>query len=674
MSCDLDFLFAPRSVAVVGASADPKRLGSMVLKNVLDSGFGGPVHAVGRGGGEVLGLPCLPSVDLLPEGVDVAFLAVPAQATAETVRACAARGVRAVIVGAAGFAESGEEGRLRQDELSQIARDTGVRIVGPNCNGLYGATAGVSVGFNTGHSLKIPAGDVAIISHSGALFDVFARRLMAFGAGLSFFVSAGNEADLTMLDYLEYAIGDANTKVIALVVDALSDGRRFRDLAAQAQAAGKRLVALKVGLSPRGEQAAVAHSSRLVSPGEAYRTLLAAGGAPMATSVEGLIAAAAFLSRYGAGRGGAVVLSTSGAGGAVMADLADARGVAMVDFAPETLAAMQGRQRFSQFGNPIDMGVFGGFEHIDDLLAAAMDDPEAGALVALLPTLPEASHRQLVAAAGASQARTGKPHVMLCPAGLPDAARKLCDDAGLFVFTETACCLEAVAAYLNGGTAQETAQEATPQPALAGSGALSEPESLALLARHGLATAECRLCASAAEAVAAADRIGYPVVLKGVVEGVAHKSDLGLVKLGLRDAAAVREAYLAVGAASVIVQPLLKGELEAIVGMTSSPDVGPLLVAGLGGVHAEALDEVTMWSIPATRAEIERKLRSSALGRVITGPRWRHLAAFPALVDALEAVQRLALAAGPAVAAIDVNPVLLGAEGAIAVDALVVRP
>ena len=673
MAIDLSCLFAPRSVAVVGVSSDPARIGSMVLRHVLASGFDGQVYPIGRSGGEVQGLPCLTSVEELPDGVDVAFLAIPAEAVVSTVRQCAARGMKSVIVGASGFAESGEAGRARQEALTALARETGIRIVGPNCNGVYGATASAPVGFNTGHGLKIPAGDVAIISHSGAMFDVFARRLMRYGAGLSFFVSAGNEADLTMLDYLEYAIEDRHTKVVALVVDALADGVRFRELASRARAAGKRLLALKVGLSPRGEQAAVAHSSRMVSQGEAYRTLFDACGVPIASTAEGLMAAAAFLSKYGQGRGGAVVLSTSGAGGAIMADLAAANGIEMTDFTPDTVASMADRARFSQFGNPIDIGVFASFDFVDDIVNAAMGDPGAGAFVALLPTLNGNPNKLLAAACKESLARTGKPHVLLAPAGLADDRRELFEAAGMTIFTDTGPCLDAVKAFLQEPPADAGAAPAEPKLELTGSGALSEPESLALLARWGLSVAECVVCGSDVEAVAAADRVGYPIVLKGVVEGVAHKSDQGLVQLGLKDADAVRQAYAAVGGGQVVVQPMLKGELEAIVGMTRSADVGPLLVAGLGGVHAEAIAEVTMWSLPATRAEIEAKLKAGALGRVVTGHRWRHAGTLPALVDALLAVQRLALAAGPAIAAIDVNPVLLGANGAVAVDGLVVR-
>jgi hypothetical protein len=201
---------------------------------------------------------------------------------------------------------------------------------------------------------------------------------------------------------------------------------------------------------------------------------------------------------------------------------------------------------------------------------------------------------------------------------------------------------------------------------------LSEPESLALLQSFGVPTVVTKRCDTVTQAQQAADEVGYPVVLKGVADGVAHKSDLGLVHVGLRDAAAVACAFAATGCANVVIQPMIRGELEAIAGTTIADGVGPVLLAGLGGIHAEALRDVTMWPIPTDRATIEQRLRASALGRVLHGSRWKYPEAIPALVDLLVALQTVAVSLGDRLHAIDVNPVILGAHGAIAVDALVI--
>ena len=388
----LDRLFNPRNVAVVGASADPAKIGGMVLSNILNIGYRGGIYAVSRSGG-IEGTTSVTTIADLPADIDLAFLAIPAEVTPEAIKACATAGVGAVIVGSSGFAESGDEGKARQTEIAAAARAAGMHIVGPNCNGIYNAHAPLSIGFNTGHALTIPPGDVAILSHSGAMFDIFARRLIANGAGLSVFVSAGNEADLDILDYLEHCVGDTTTKVIALVLDAVPDGNRLRLLAATARRNGKHIVALKVGLSARGEQAAVAHSSRLMSNGRAYRALFEGCGIAMTDTAEGLMAAAAMLSRYG-NRGeadGLAVLSTSGAGGALMADLALAQNITMPDFCDATQAVLDHHARFSQAGNPLDVGVFGTFAAIDEIAQAVAADPAVGVVAALLPTLAAGS-------------------------------------------------------------------------------------------------------------------------------------------------------------------------------------------------------------------------------------------------------------------------------------------
>jgi hypothetical protein len=201
---------------------------------------------------------------------------------------------------------------------------------------------------------------------------------------------------------------------------------------------------------------------------------------------------------------------------------------------------------------------------------------------------------------------------------------------------------------------------------------LTEPESLALLRDFGVSTVSTVVCRGAIEAQAAADQMGYPVVLKGVADGVAHKSDLGLVHVGLRDTVAVGRAYIAAGCDTVVVQAMIHGDLEAIAGVTRADGVGLVLLAGLGGIHAEALRDVTTWPIPVSRETIEQRLRDSALGRLLHGPRWKHPDAPRAFVDLLLGLQRAAVSLGDRLHAIDINPVILGAHGAVAVDALVI--
>ncbi len=668
----LHTLFHPRAVAVVGATDDSTKHGYIVLNNARDVGFPGGVYGISRRLSQVNGIPCFPSLADVPEPVDIAFLAIPAEAAVQAVRDCARAGLTAVIVGSAGYAESLDAGGAeRQRELQRIAQAEGIRIVGPNCNGIYNAHHPLSVGFNTAHAKRQKPGGISIFSHSGALFDAMAGRLAMLGAGLSLFASAGNEADMSVLDYMEYAIGHAPTRVIALLIDSLEDGARFRHLGHAEQEAGKQVVALKLGGSPAGAAAAVAHSSRLAGDAAAYEALFAACGVPTARTLEGFMTAAALLDHHGRRPGKLGALSTSGAGASLIADRCAALNVPLAPLTAETMAAIDARKMFSRIGNPLDMGIFGGMRRAGEVPSLLMADPEVTVTVGLLHSMNPWQGDPYRAALSRARESSGKPFLIVAPGGMPPEERARYSSLGMDVFTEMDVLLEGVGAMLTPLPAPAPRPPPVAPRALPAR-QLSEPESLALLAEFGVPTVTTRDGATPEQAVAAARALGYPVVLKGVTGGVAHKTELGLVRLDLRDDAAVAQAYADLGCEQVILQPMVTGDLEAIAGVTRADGVGLVLMAGLGGVFAEALRDVVMWPIPTHRAGIESRLAGTTLGRVLASPRWRHPQAAPRFVDLLLSLQDAALACGAALQAIDINPVILGPRGAIAVDALVV--
>lgn len=679
----LHALFHPRAVAVIGATDDTTKHGYIVLTNLRAAGFQGGVFGVSRRLSEIEGIPCVPDIASLPKPVDVAFLAIPAEAALQAVRDCARAGMKAVIVGSAGYAESLDAGGAdRQATLQRIAAEEGIRIVGPNCNGIYnahGASHGpVSIGFNTAHAKRQAAGGIAIFSHSGALFDAMAGRLTMLGAGLSLFASAGNEADLSVLDYMAYAIGHAPTRVIALLIDSLPDGARFRALARQAAEAGKAVVALKIGGSEAGAAAAVAHSSRLAGNAAAYTALFAASGVAEVATLEGLMIACALLDRFGRRSGGLGAMSTSGAGASLIADRATALGVPLAPLAAATRAALDGRKMFSRIGNPLDLGIFGGMRRAGDVPTRLLSDPGVGVGLALVHSMNPWQGDPYRTALGHAVEAAGKPLLVLAPGNMPATERAEYETRGMPVFTETDILLEGIAALLSlppaalpAASHREAADPALDLPARP----LTEPESLDLLARFGVPCVPTTVCTDADEAVAAAEAAGFPVVLKGVVPGVAHKSDQGLVRVGLRDADAVRGAFAALDCPEIVVQSMVIGALEAIAGIAQAEGVGPVLIAGLGGIHAEALRDVATWPLPVDRATLQAGLARASLGRILASPRWTHAGADDALLDLLLALQDAALEMGERLQAIDLNPVILGAHGAVAVDALVVpRP
>ncbi len=669
----LHAMFHPRAVAVIGASDDTTKHGYIVLNNVRDTGFPGGVYGISRRLKQVNGIPCFPDLAAVPEQVDVAFLAIPAEAAVQAVRDCARAGLKAAIVGSAGYAESLDvSGTERQAELARIAAEEGIRIVGPNCNGIYNAHHPLSIGFNTSHAKRQPPGGISIFSHSGALFDAMAGRLRMLGAGLSLFASAGNEADLSVLDYMEYAIGHAPTRVIALLIDSLDDGPRFRRLALAAHDVGKFVVALKIGSSDAGARAAVAHSSRMAGDSAAYDALLDACGVSRVATLEGLMTAAALLDRYGRQRGALGAMSTSGAGASLIADRAAAMGVPLASFSEDTHRQIDTQRVFSRIGNPLDLGIFGGMRRSSSVPSLLVGDAGVGVCLALVHSMNPWQGDPYRAALATARETAGKPLLIVTPGGLPDTERAWYESHGMPVFTETDIVLEGISAMLTAPPdmppVTAPADATPPLPARP----LTEPESLRLLESFGVSVVTTRECASLEQARAAAQAAGWPVVLKGVVEGVAHKSDLGLVRTNLRDEAALDAAYAAVNCPRVIVQAMVAGSMEAIAGISRSPGVGLVLLAGLGGIYAEALRDVCIWPVPVSRAAIEQRLLRSSLGRVLHSPRWTHGDAARGFVDLLLKLQDVAMSLGDRLEAVDINPVMLGACGAVAVDALVV--
>ena len=668
----LHALFHPRAVAVIGASDDDTKHGYIVLTNIRDAGFPGGVFGISRRLQDVGGIPCFPDIASVPTQVDTAFLAIPAEAAVQAVRDCAAAGLTSVIVGSAGYAESLDaDGAERQFELQRIANEAGIRIVGPNCNGIYNAHHPLSIGFNTAHAKRQTPGGVSIFSHSGALFDAMAGRLASLGAGLSLFASAGNEADLSVLDYMEYGIGHAQTRVIALLIDSLDDGPRFRRLALAAHAAGKPVVVLKIGGSAAGAAAAVAHSSRMAGDAASYQALMDASGVSTVKTLEGLMTAAALLDKYGRHPGKLGALSTSGAGASLIADRCDALGVALATLSDDTHAAIDAQKMFSRIGNPLDMGIFGGMRRAGEVPAMLMSDPEVSVALGLMHSMNPWQGDPIRGALAKGRETSGKPLLIVSPGGMPASERESYTSRGMDVFTETDILLEGIGAMLAPFPVAIPEDVAAAAPAMPDR-QLTEPESLNLLLGFGVRAVPTVECPSLAHALSAARAVGYPVVLKGVIEGVAHKSDQGLVHVNLTDSQTVEAAYAQLGCANVIVQKMVKGDLEAIAGVTRADGVGLVLLAGLGGIYAEALGDATMWPIPVGRDSVESKLATSSLGRVLASHRWRHEGALPALVDLLMSLQRAALAIGDRLEAIDVNPVILGAAGAVAVDALVI--
>jgi acetate---CoA ligase (ADP-forming) len=673
---NLDFLFRPGQVAVVGASRTPGKLGHSVLRNLINGGYPGRVFAVNPAGAEVEGQPGFQAIRDIKERVDCAFLAIPAAAIPGAVRECADAGVRVAILGAAGFAELGsEEGIARQKTILETASAAGMRLVGPNTNGIVSTHDRLSLGYNASHGERFAPGNVSFVSHSGALMDGIARRLYRAGGGMSKFIPAGNEADLTMLDYLEHLIEDDSTKVIGLVIEALSDGARFLEIVRKAE---KPIVALKIGRSALGAGATLAHSSRLAGSARAYEALFREAGVAMVGTVEALAGGCALLASKPPSEDKRVTcVTTSGAGGAILADFAVERGMPLAgkrngDWEEAIAADIGELTTLGPVRNPIDMGSVGpDWSQLNDLFASLERNGIQGPTLVYAHSAPAPGWDENMAdALIARNWRCPAPVIVLAPGGLKPDLEARYTAGGVPVYHDTAACFDSLQCwYRAGAPVIAGAPPRLPQKvAIVGkSGFLNEAQSAEVLRQAGVPMVRSEAVSFVDEAKAAAAALGYPVVLKALAPGVAHKNQQGLVAVGISDPQALEHEFSRmrnkVGDVPFLVQPMIASRAELIAGVSHEAPLGHFLVFGLGGIHAEALDQVTLLPIPASRAAIRARLEASALARV---------APLEELARVLEALQALVLDHAQTIESIDVNPLLVAKDGCIAVDALIV--
>lgn len=709
-SLTLKALFEPEHVAVIGASRTPTKHSHRVVTGLLSHGFPGRISLINPSGGDIAGLPCVDSIGDVAGHVDCAMLAIPAERIVEAVRDCAAAGVSTVIVAAVGFAEMGtDEGRRRQDEILSIARMHNLRLFGPNTNGIFNASHHFSFGSNTSHGEPMEPGVISVVSHSGALFNHFARRLRQLGTGLSKFAPVGNEVDITMLDVLEYYIDDPFTRVIGMIVEGIADGPRFRSLVERAAEASKPIVAFKLGRSASGAKSSLAHSSRLAGDARAYDALFARYRIASVPTVEALAGACSVL----AGRTPQTVLgdqrlvciANSGAASAMLADLAETYGIPLAadenrEWPEPVLRALASMPALTPIRNPIDTGNFGGKRLLDHALGAIADGGLTGPTLAflhtvLLPNKVEYEARAIIK----RRDRTGSPAIVVTPGGLEDVFMELYAANGIPVFRDTLTAFESLRAHYS--TLPGPAPRATPQSGRASDGIgqagaklrlaaanrredfLPELESSEILRDIGVSVVQSRTVTTGAEARDAAAACGYPVVIKALAAGVAHKDDLGFVVTSIADASSLQHAYenlegrvLAAGYrredVTFILQPMLASKAEFLAGVSRQDGLGHFLVAGLGGVYAEALDVVTLIPIPADAATIRSTLQATRLGTLISKIGGSAETLWDSITGVLHALSLLIEEHGDVIESIDINPLLITGKGCVAVDALVV--
>ena len=697
---------APRSIAMVGAS-DTSGWARYIVASSATVGFPGPLIPVHPAHPTVFGQPAVPSLRDLPEPVDLAFILAPIQAVESVLDDAGAAGVRGAVVLASGYREVGRQGRALEERMVERAAANGITVLGPNCLGFINAYSRCAP-----FALVVPplltAGPIGIALQSGALASVVLGFARSRAIGVSTLTTLGNESMISTLDVIDYLVEDENTRVICLFLEEISDPEKFARVAEKADQAGKPIVALKVGSSPVGQQAALAHTGSVAGDDAVVDAVLRQLNIIRVTSIEDLLCTGALLGydRWPRGRRMGV-LTASGGACDIIADSASAQGIEIPPFAPETAAAITPHlPPFIEAKNPLDTtGYFlanrrvSALTAIDHALDAAVEDPGLD-FVLFSVTLPDARPPDEAAAAIIEgriawlEQRIASSPVPVISVGstcvdLSEYGRDLLGRHHIHLLGGMEFGLRALGHALRwlenrGNVRSRPARPAAGRRAspVSASGAWTETAARSLLAAAGVPVVPAELVHSADEAVEAARRVGRPAALKICSAQIAHKSDIGGVALGLATDAEVRAAYQQVLAAGqsvpgadidgVLVSAMRTGGIELLAGVTADPTFGPVLAVGLGGIWVEILNDTSLRVLPVDAGQVKRMLTELRGLPLLRGARGTPPADLDVLADVITALGDTAMSLNGTLRALEVNPLWVSGDQVEALDVLVV--
>ena len=694
----LDPLFDPESVAVVGASPDSFYSGNLV-DNLLDYGFDGTLYPVNPGRDEVWGRRCYDDIADVPETVDLAVVSVPREYVVDVVTTAGERGVPTALVLTAGFSEADEEGAELEARLADAAADAGIRVVGPNCIGVMAARGAT---LTSTCSRNPQPGRIGLVSQSGALaFTTFFERAADRDLHFSHIVSTGNEADLGLTDYVAYLAEQDTVDVVCTYVEGIEDPERFMRIAERAVRNGTPVLTVKIGQSDLAEEATLSHTGSLTGSDEGWDAAFDQTGVQRVPDIPDLLSRATAHTAYDDPDSDRVcIASTSGGLASLLADMAAERDLSLPDIDGATereLLDIEELLTYGEFHNPADIRGYGA-EVLPEIADAVLDDDAFDAYVFAIG-LPGVDERAETIAADleAVAARADDPVYVLWtgrkepddPTETPPYARLR---ESVPVYEDPGRCLDAVAStvqYVADGDRVASRPSRADLAAALNAPALDLPrgrvltwaEAEPLLDAYDVPVVETRVATDADEAVAAAEAVGFPVVCKVDSPALPHRTDVGAVELGLDSPAAVRAAYDEVmdaavahvdadEVAGVLVQPMVDDGVEAMLGVAPGEVFGSLITVGPGGVLVEALGGSETLVPPVSRADARRAIESTALDELLTDRRGGEPLAVDGVVDMLVNVGNLA-ASVDAVAELDLNPVVVTADGPVAVDVLV---
>ena len=691
-------LLDPRSVTIIGASAKPGASSHAIIKNLVDNGYQGQIHLVGRTAATVDGREIRTSISDLPDGIDLAILAVPADAVLDTLTELAQRGVGAAISFASGFAELGSEGRRLQEQIGETARTLGVRLIGPNCIGYFNYINNFHVAMvDMGPLLPMPRNRgpaLSLVTQSGGIGAHLAGSLEQRGIPVSYSVTTGNEADLSLADFVEFFAADPATGGVLVYAEQIRDPQSFLAAARSARARGKHVVVMHPGRNEASREATQSHTGALTQDYRLMRTVLEHAGVAVVDSLEELVDVGQLLLRFPEPPvNGVGFVTSSGAICAIAQDYCDELGIDIPRFSASTIETLRSTLPDSlQARNPLDLGTL--LQTKPKLMSTSLNalvaDPAVGSILLSLPVIHQSLSLTLLEEFVTSTAETHTPAIYVVQTEdkpLWGDFEKLAHEKGVIVMRSPERAMRALATLTRIGRLQSRKRRSTESSEATrtlhlSSGPQPEWRSKEILAEISLQVPPGGLAATPDEAVRIASQIGYPVAAKIQSAALPHKTDVGGVVLGLADEAALRGAFsdltekgrTAIAGSvidGILVEAMVEPGVELVIGARRDQHWGAVVLVGLGGVWIEVLGDVRLLPPDLAHSAIKAELLSLRASGLLTGARGSDAVNLDAVADLVSRVGAFA-EAHPEIAEIDLNPVVARHDGVVALDALLV--
>lgn len=689
----LETFSTPKSIAVIGASRGTDKLGYSVLNNIVQYGYPGKVYPINPKADEILGLKCYPSVLNVPDPIELAVIVIPAKHVAAALEECGQKGVKGIIIISAGFRETGSEGVKMERTLIETAHKYNIRMVGPNVLGVIDTVGKMNASFAAGMPKR---GKIAFMSQSGALCTSILDMALAQNVGFSRFVSLGNKADLNEIDFIEAWGDDPESRVIMAYLEGIANGARFIDIARRVTKR-KPMIAVKSGTTSAGSRAVSSHTGTLAGSERAYDAAFNQAGVIRAGSVQDLFDfSVAFARQPLPGKGGVVIVTNAGGPGIMATDALERAGLRQASLSRETMDALRANlPAAASVLNPVDVLGDARADRYAMAIDTVLKDPDVGAVIVILTPQVMTEIEETAHAIGQASKTYNKPI-------LASFMGEATTSAGVKILNEylvpNYVVPERAVAALRAMYRQVAWME-RPMPTIEtfdvnkgavadvfaqtradGRLTIGDSEARDILQAYGIRIPQSKLAATADEAVAIAQEIGFPVVMKIASPDILHKTDIGGVKVGLRSASDVRDAFdLLVYRATrfmpeariwgCLIQQMITGGREVIIGMNRDPQFGPLLMFGLGGIYVEVLKDVSFRIAPISRREAEEMIAEIRSYNLLKGVRGQKPADMEAMVDTLLRVSQL-VTDFPEVVEMDINPLMVldSGQGAYSVD------